>query len=125
MRKYLTPALAGLVILGSATLAIAQTTEPSNTMPPPDSSTSPSSASSPHQRDTTSNPSSESTTTNGTDPSAASTPHQRQATASGSGSHSKMMKECIAKQRAQDSSMSKEQAKKTCKEQIKANPDQG
>jgi hypothetical protein len=44
-------------------------------------------------------------------------------TSSDSTSHSKMMKDCMAKQKASDSSMSKEDMKKTCMAQIKASRD--
>jgi hypothetical protein len=36
-------------------------------------------------------------------------------------SNDKMMKDCVAKQRSENSSMSKSEAKKTCKEQMKSN----
>jgi hypothetical protein len=48
-----------------------------------------------------------------TDPSSASTPHQKDAM------HDQMMKECMKKAHQKDSSMSKEQLKKTCQDQMK------
>jgi hypothetical protein len=48
-------------------------------------------------------------------PSDASSPHQRQAT-----NKEDEMKGCIAKERSQNSGMSKEEAKKVCKEQMKS-----
>ena len=49
-------------------------------------------------------------------PSDASSPHQRQAT-----SKEDEMKGCIAKERSQNSGMSKADAKKACKDQMKSN----
>ena len=66
-------ALLALIVVGSATCALAQT-------PPPDDETAPSAASSPHQRDATSTNSAEATATPAPEPSSASTPHQRQVT---------------------------------------------
>jgi hypothetical protein len=109
-------ALMALIAITPVGLAMAQTT-------PPQDETSPSAASSPHQREATQSNTPEATTTNGSDPAAASTPHQRQATADTKASHKQMMKDCIARERANDSSLSKDQAKKTCKEQMKQNSD--
>ena len=66
-------ALLALIVVGSATCAMAQT-------PPPDDETAPSAASSPHQRDTTSTDTAEATPTPAAEPSSAATPHQRQVT---------------------------------------------
>ena len=49
-------------------------------------------------------------------PADASSPHQRQATGKEDD-----LKGCIAKERSQNSGMSKEDAKKACKEQMKSN----
>lgn len=101
--------LAAIFSLAPTAMVLAQAPNP-----PPDS-TSPSSASSPHQRDATSTPSQEASPTDGTqnsDPSAASTPHQHMASKSA-------MKECIAKQQSDNSGMSKTDAKKACKAQMK------
>ncbi len=99
--------------IAAAGLAVAQTS------PPSQESTAPSSASSPHQRSATSSDSTEAPADNGANPASASTPHQQQAT--GSMSSGKGMKDCIAKEQAKDSAMSKDDAKKTCKSQMKAN----
>jgi hypothetical protein len=101
------------IALASANLAFAQT-------PPP--STNPSSASSPHQRDTTSKQDKETPTPSKPDPAAASSPHQRQVTEGADdmkGKQDKMINDCVAKQQSMDSSLSKDQAKKTCMEQMK------
>jgi hypothetical protein len=86
---------------------------------PQNDTTSPSSASSPHQRDATSTSAPEASSTdqsNGTNPSSASTPHQQQATHMAS---KQSMKDCIAKQQSDNSGMSKADAKKACKAQMK------
>lgn len=111
-----TPTLFGLLAVASATIAMAQTPPPTS----PDN-TSPSSASSPQQRDTTSSHATEPPATNGTDPSAASSPHQQQATA-GRSSHKQMMKDCMAKEKAKSTGMSKDEMKKTCANQMQAAP---
>jgi hypothetical protein len=94
--------------IASMTLAFAQT--------PQSDTTSPNAASSPHQRDTTKTNTPEAPPANGADPAAASTPHQQQMT-----SHKHAMKECVAKEQADHSGMSMANAKKACKEQLKAN----
>jgi hypothetical protein len=110
-------ALFALISVASTGFAIAQT--------PPSQDTSPSSASSPAQRDSTSTPATEAPATNGTNPAAASTPHQQEATkgtmAGGmdKAKHDKMLKDCVTKERAKDSSLSKDDAKKTCMDQMK------
>jgi hypothetical protein len=112
-----TVALLVATSIASATLAVAQTS------PQPDT-TSPNAASSPHQRDTTSSTTQapEAPTGNGANPAAASTPHQQQATSQmGTAGHKQAMKDCITKQQADHSGMSKADAKKACKEQSKAN----
>src|SRR5215813_1623593 len=83
--------------------------------------TSPSAASSPHQRDATSTPAPEASSTDqtsGTNPSSASSPHQQQATGTHTASKASM-KECIAKQQAENAQMSTADAKKACKAQMK------
>lgn len=107
-----TSVLLGALAIASA-FAFAQTPPPS----PTDDNTSPSAASSPHQRDATSSQAPEAPAANGAEPASASTPHQQQAT-----SHKQMMKDCIAKENAKNSGMSKDEVKKTCKEQLKASP---
>jgi hypothetical protein len=108
MKSYRT-ALIALFAAAPLGLAVAQTA-------PSQDQTAPSSASSPHQRDATSTPATEAPATNGTEPTSASTPHQHQAMKDSD--KSKMMKDCIAKEQAKDSSVSKSQAKKTCKGQM-------
>ena len=106
--------LAALISMAPTALVVAQTD------PQPDQ-TSPSAASSPHQRDTTKSTTPEaSSSTSDTSPSAASTPHQQQATQDSTRMASKQsMKECIAKQQSDNSGMSKADAKKACKAQMK------
>ncbi len=108
--------LAALISMAPAAMVMAQTDPQSDT-------TAPSSASSPHQREATSTttpeaPSSNGTSSNDTSPAAASSPHQQQATRMAS---KQSMKDCIAKQQAENSGMSAAQAKKACKAQMKAN----
>jgi hypothetical protein len=100
-----------LLAIVTTTLAVAQTSPTSDT-------TAPSAASSPAQRTGTSSSATESPSTNGTDPSAASTPHQNLVTAGAATSH-QQMKDCMTKEKAKDSSVSKDQMKKTCTEQMK------
>jgi hypothetical protein len=108
--------LAALISMAPTALVLAQTD-------PQSSQTSPSAASSPHQRDTTQSNTPEASSTDNTrstSPSAASTPHQQQATKDSTRMASKQsMKECIAKQQADNSGMSKADAKKACKAQMK------
>jgi hypothetical protein len=94
--------------IASMTLAFAQAP------PPPD--TSPNAASSPHQRATTKANTPEAPPANGAEPTAAATPHQQQTV-----SHKQAMKDCVAKEQADHSGMSMANAKKSCKEQLKAN----
>lgn len=104
--------LAALISMAPTALVVAQTD-------PQSDRTSPSSASSPHQRDATSSSSPEASSTdntNGTNPSAASTPHQRDSTHMAS---KQSMKDCMAKQQADNSGMSKADAKKACRAQMK------
>jgi hypothetical protein len=108
--------LTALISMAPTALVLAQTE-------PQSDQTSPSSASSPAQRDATSTnaPEASSTdSTSSTSPSAASTPHQQQATGDRTHMASKQsMKECIAKQQTDNSGMSKADAKKACKAQMK------
>jgi cytoskeletal protein RodZ len=105
--------LAALISMAPTAMVIAQTTSPSDT--------SPSSASSPSQRDSTSSSSSEAPTKDSTSPAAASTPHQQQAVKGSRTASKQSMKDCIAKQQADNSGMSAADAKKACKAQMKAN----
>lgn len=97
-------AMIALICMGASGLTLAQTT------PSQDSSSSSSS-----QRTPTEAPTTDSSASN---PASASSPHQRQAMAKGSSD--KMMKDCVAKQRAQNSGVSKKDATNTCKEQMKS-----
>ena len=108
--------LAALISMAPTAMVLGQT----NTAPP-SSDTSPSAASSPHQRDATSSSATESSTTEGTNPSAASSPHQQQATSGTHVASKQSLKDCIAKERAENSGMSAAEAKKTCRAQMKAN----
>jgi len=103
--------LAALISMAPTAMVLAQST------PQPDTS-APSSASSPSQRDATSTNAPEAATTDNTSPSAASTPHQQQTTRMAS---KQAMKDCIAKQQADNSGMSTADAKKACKAQLKGN----
>jgi hypothetical protein len=107
-RKY---ALLALLSVASATFAVAQTESPTRDQ------TDPSAASSPHQRDSTSNSAAEAQTTQGAEATDAATPHQKQVT--DKGKHDQMMKDCMRKQQANDSSMTKDAAKKACADQMK------
>jgi hypothetical protein len=103
--------LAAMISIAPTAMVMAQT-EPQ--------STSPSSGS--YQRTTPTNPPESTPPDQGssTSPSAASSPHQREATSGSSRTASKQsMKECIAKQQSDNSGMSKEDAKKACKAQMK------
>jgi len=104
--------LAALISVAPTAMVFAQTT-------PPSDPTSPSSASSPHQREATSSSSQEASPTDetsSTNPSAASTEHQKEATRTAS---KQSMKDCIQKQQAENAQMSKADAKKACKAQMK------
>jgi hypothetical protein len=110
--------IAALISMAPTALVVAQTDPQSDT-------TSPSSASSPHQRDATSTHAPEASSTdntNSTSPSAASSPHQQHATKDSTHMASKQsMRDCIAKQQADNSGMSKSDAKKACKAQMRNN----
>ncbi len=105
MSHHRISATAGLCAIAAATFAMAQA--------PND--TGPASASSPSQRSATSSDATEAPATNSAEPSAASTPHQQQVTDS-----KKQMKDCMAKEKAKDSTQSKDQMKKACHDQMQA-----
>ena len=113
-------ALTGMLAASAASLAVAQTT-------PPSDPTAPSAASSPSQRETTSSHAVEAPTPNGTAPASASSPHQQQVTSGAQSSGStpsekkQAMKDCMAAQKAKNSGMSKSEMKSTCRNQLKAN----
>lgn len=102
MKRYLPSALVLALGFTSAMGAWAQTPPSQDTTPPP-SSSSPS----------------ETPPANGAEPSSASSPHQREATG-GKAAHDQMMKDCIARQQADNQGTTMAQAKKTCKAQMKA-----
>ena len=110
-------------LLFTAMLSVAPATMVFAQQQPPTDTTSPSSASSPHQRDATSTKTPEASPTDntqGSNPSAASTPHQQQATGNKTRTASKQsMNECMGKHQAENSGMSKAEAKKACKAQMK------
>jgi len=117
MRTYRTASALTLLSIMVVGVAAAQTA-------PQNSSTAPDSASSPHQRAATSNDATEAPANNGADPAAASTPHQRQATTQGSAAKRKAMKDCMAKQKASNSAMSKADMKKACTSRASSSPNQ-
>jgi len=111
--------LTALISMAPTALVLAQTEPQTDT-------TSPSSASSPHQRDATKSNSSEASSTDNTsstNPSAASSPHQQQSTTKDSThmASKQSMRDCIAKQQSDNQGMSKADAKKACKAQMKSN----
>jgi hypothetical protein len=110
MNPYRIAASSMATSIALVTLAMAQTT-------PQPSNTSPSAASSPAQRDATSSQAPEASTSSGSSPAAASSPHQAQAL---SASQKQAMKTCMAQQQANNSGMSTADAKKSCKDQLKA-----
>jgi hypothetical protein len=110
MTKRKTLMLAALISIAPAGLVMAQ----SQTTP---QDTSPSAASSPSQREATSSSASEApSTTDSTSPTAASSPHQQQSTHMAS---KQAMKDCVAKQKQDNSGISSSDAKKACKQQMK------
>ena len=113
-----TPMLAAAGALSLGSLALAQTTSPQT------DSTSPAAASSPHQRDSTSSNTNESMTGGDTSPAAASSPHQRETVSGNEGGksgHKMTMKDCMTKQQASNSSMSKDDARKACQDKMQSN----
>lgn len=100
----------------AATCAFAQTT------PSESDKTAPEAASSPHQRQTTTTSAAEQPANAETQPSSSSSPHQRQTTetANAKGAqHQQMMNDCISKHQKADANLSKDQAKRTCMDQMK------
>jgi cytoskeletal protein RodZ len=107
--------IAALLSLAPGAVVLAQSqTMPSDSTPP--SSTAPGSMSSPSRDTTSSSPNAPSTDSTG--PAAASSPHQQQATHMAS---KQAMKDCIAKQQADNSGLSTADAKKACKAQMRGN----
>lgn len=119
-------ALATFFAIASSTVALAQT-PPAQTAPQQDE---PKAASSPHQRESTSTDAQEAPAGTETSPSAASTPHQKEATegkvATGKtkAEREQMMSDCMKKQQERNSTMSVDQVRKTCVEQMKSHGQQ-
>jgi hypothetical protein len=112
LKKLFLVSLASVATTG----AFAQTT------PAESDKTAPQAASSPHQRQTTETSAAEQPANQDTQPSSSSSPHQRQTTetANAKGAqHDQMMNDCISKQQKADSNVSKDQAKRTCMDQMK------
>jgi hypothetical protein len=107
--------IGAMISMAPAAMVMAQQSATSPDMPP--SSTSPAAASSPSQQDATSTyapqaPASD----NSTNPSAASSPSQQQAVRTASKA---AMKDCIAREKTDNSGMSTADARKACKTQLK------
>lgn len=112
------------VLVAFATVALAATAI--GQTPPQQDQTEPKAASSPHQRTTTSTEDTkEAPAATETNPSSASSPHQQQATegkmasAKSKSEQDRMMNDCMKKEQARNSTMSADQVKKTCTDQMK------
>ena len=102
MNRYLQSALVAALGVASVTCAVAQ----ENASPPPD----------PTARSATQAP-----PANSAEPSSTAPSSQRQAAAGSSKDTQKqMMKDCVAKEQANNTGVSASQAKKTCKAQMKS-----
>ena len=105
MKRYLQSALVAALGVASMTCAFAQENPSSS----PD-----------QQQDSTSSSATQTPPANSTEPSTVP-PRQRQAAAGSSKeTHKQMMKDCVANEQANDTSVSASQAKKTCKEKMKS-----
>lgn len=110
--------LVAFATVALATSAVAQT-------PPQQDQTEPKAASSPHQRTTTSEDAKEAPAGTETSPASASSPHQREATegkmaaATSKADRDRMMNDCMKKEQQRNSTMSADQVKKTCTDQMK------
>ena len=104
-----------LIAMASATTALAQTQEPTRT------TDDPAAASSPHQRDATKTPAQEAPTTSATNPTDAASPHQQQTMSKAQ--KEQWLKDCVKKEQAKDSSLSKDEVKKACTEQMSMHSD--
>ena len=100
MNRYLQSALVAALGVTSMTCALAQ-----ENSPPP--------------RDPTSSSSTEAPTTNGAESS--TVPSQQRQAAASKDAEKQMMKDCVAKEQANNTGVSASQAKKTCKAQMKSN----
>lgn len=98
MNRYLQSALVAALGVASVTCAFAQ----ENPSPTPD------------QRDPTSSSATQTPPANGT------TPSRQAAAGSSKDTQKQMMKDCVAKEQANNTGVSASQAKKTCKAQMKS-----
>jgi hypothetical protein len=101
MNRYRQCALIAALGVASVTCAFAQ----ENPSPPPD------------PQDTTSSSTAQTPPASTAEP---STTPSRQATGSSKDAEKQMMKDCVAKEQANNTGVSASQAKKTCKEQMKS-----
>lgn len=128
MIRYFKGTLLAAVSIAFAGVAMAENPPATSQQQTTDQqATSPASASSPHQRDSAHEQANEATPTasaptSDTDPSASSTKHQRETTrtAKSKTERDQMMKDCVEQAQARDSSMSMDQATKSCKDQMKS-----
>lgn len=84
--------------------------------------TAPQAASSPHQREATSTAATEAPATSDGEPASSSSPHQREATKTAnakSAQKDEMLNNCISKHQKADAKVTKDQAKRTCMDQMK------
>jgi hypothetical protein len=80
----------------------------------------PQAASSPHQRKATSTTAAEAPANTDAEPTSSSSPHQRQSTKTATGGPSEeMLNNCISKHQKANANLSKDQAKRTCMDQMK------
>ena len=81
----------------------------------------PQAASSPHQRKATSTSAAEAPASSEAEPASSSSPHQRQTTktAAKGSEQDEMLNNCISKHQKADANLSKDQAKRTCMDQMK------
>lgn len=122
MAMYLKRSLLALVSMAFASLALAENPPASSQSQQETDASAPAAASSPHQRHATKQEGTEAMSTSDTDPAASSTPHQKETTrtATTEAEQERMMKDCVDQAQSRDSSMSKDQAKKSCMEQMKS-----
>ncbi len=105
MNRYVQSALVAALGVASVTCALAQ----ENPSPPPD------------QRDPTSSSATQTPPANGTEPSTVPSRQRQAAAGSSKDTQKQMMKDCVAKEQANNTGVSASQAKKTCKAQMKSN----
>ena len=104
MNRYLQSALVAALGVASVTCAFAQ----ENPSPTPD------------QRDPTSSSATQTPPATGTEPSS-TTPSRQASAGSSKDTQKQMVKDCVAKEQANNTGVSASQAKKTCKAQMKSN----